>query len=228
MTGEDNQSQNAIAEDKALIEMCVDGDTAAFEQLVLRYEKKVVAAACRLCGNRHDGEDLAQEAFIKAWRALTGYRGQASFNTWMMTILTNLWKDRLRKKQLPQESIDEPAESEEGGVYRQYRDASPGPDSEAVSNEANEVLGGFISSLQPEFREALILRDVQGFSYEETAAITGSNLGTVKSRINRARTLVKAMVMEYQEQNPGFFRLTQARADKTGTKKAKGGEPREG
>lgn len=220
--------RNIPNEDKALTDASAKGDTAAFESLVLRYEKRVTAAAYRLCGDRREGEDLAQEAFIKAWRAMSGYRGQASFYTWMMTILTNLWKDGLRKKLIPADSLDETTEGEEGRIQKQYRDESPGPEAETETNEMREVLNGFIQELQPEYREALILRDVQGFSYEEVAVITGSNLGTVKSRINRGRTLMKAMVLAYQEQNPGFFRLSKTRTDKTEAGKAKGGEPREG
>lgn len=215
-------------EDMALIEMCVKGDTAAFEQLILRYEKRIVAAASRLCGDRQEGEDLAQEAFLKAWRALSGYKGQASFHTWMTTILTNLWKDRLRKKRIPQDSLDEAIEGEEGMIRKQYRDEAPDPESEMETREINEILDGFIQSLKPEYKEALILRDVQGFSYEEVSAITGRNLGTVKSRINRARTLMKVMILDYQELNPGFFRLTQTGKDLTMAVTAKGGETCEG
>ncbi|MCL1804825.1 MAG: sigma-70 family RNA polymerase sigma factor [Clostridiales bacterium] len=221
-------ARNPVNEDKALIDASAQGDAAAFGELVRRYEKRVVAAAYRLCGDRQEGEDLAQDAFIKAWRAMAGYRGQASFHTWMMTILTNLWKDKLRKKQLPADSLDETVEGEEGRIQKQYRDGAPGPAAEAEANEMQEVLSGFIRELQPEYREALVLRDVQGFSYEEVAVITGSSLGTVKSRINRGRTSLKAMVLAYQEQNPGFFRLSQTRADKTGAGKAEGGEPHEG
>ena len=215
-------------DDKELIAMSVQGDAAAFEALVYRYERKIVAAACRLCGSREEGEDLAQETFIRAWRALAGYRGQASFGAWLTAILRNLWRDRLRKARAPQESIDEAIEGEEGQIHKQIKDGAPGPETIAESDETSEVLSGMIQALKPEFREALILRDVQGFSYEEVAVITGTSLGTVKSRINRGRTLMKDMVLSYQEHNPGFFRLSKVKPDKGEAGKTEGGETREG
>ena len=115
---EQAESAYAAMQDKALAELCGVGDMAAFEELVFRYEKRLVAAAWRLCGDRQEGEDLAQEVFLKAWRAMAGYRGQASFATWLMTILSNLWKDRLRKKKLPQDSLDEAIEGEEGALAK--------------------------------------------------------------------------------------------------------------
>ncbi|MDR0468599.1 MAG: sigma-70 family RNA polymerase sigma factor [Peptococcaceae bacterium] len=223
-----NENPQAPVDDKALIGLCCEGDVQAFEELIFRYEKKIIAAAYRLCGNRQDGEDLAQEVFVKAWRALAGYRGQASFNTWLMTILTNLWRDRLRKKQVPQESLDEVVEGKEGDMRKQFVDAGPLPEDEVERYEIHSVLDGMIQGLQPEYKEALILRDIQGFSYEEVAAITGSNLGTVKSRINRARTILKEEIMRYQEQSPGFFRLTQTEKEKTRAGKTRGGGPDEG
>ena len=223
-----NGNQYGDIDDKALIALCTGGDAAAFEALVYRYEKKIVAAACRLSGSREEGEDLAQETFIKAWRALAGYRGQASFGAWLTAILTNLWRDRLRRHKASQISIDEAIEGEEGSIYKQIRDDAPGPEVLTESAETNEILDRMIQALKPEFREALILRDVQGFSYEEVAVITGSNLGTVKSRINRGRTLMKDMILSYQEHNPGFFRLKKIRADKDEAGKTEGGEAREG
>ncbi len=215
-------------EEKTLIAMCSKGDMRAFEELVLRYEKKVVAAAFRLCGDRQQGEDLAQETFLRAWRALSGYRGQASFGTWLMAILTNLWRDKLRKNQLPQESLDEAFEGDEGPLQKQFQDTAPGPEALTEAAETDQVLGHLLQELKPEYKEALVLRDVQGFSYEEVAVITGSNLGTVKSRINRARTLMKEKILGFQEQNPGFFRLNQAKEDKSKAGKAKGGVSHEG
>jgi RNA polymerase sigma-70 factor (ECF subfamily) len=215
-------------DEKTLISESAAGDMSAFEELVLRYEKRIVAAAYHLCGNRDDGEDLAQETFIKAWQAIGGYRGQASFNTWLMAILTNLWRDRLRKKRVPQEPLEQ--EIGDGGseIQRQWKDSGPGPDAVAESQEIREILSSMMQELKPEFKEALLLRDVQGFSYEEVAVITRTNLGTVKSRINRGRTQMKEMILQYQEQNPGFFRLSRIGPDKTQTVEGKEVSPHEG
>ena len=211
-------------DDKALIDRCIadPGDMQAFEELILRYERKIVAAAIRLCANREEGEDLAQETFLRAWRALPGYRGQASFSTWLIAILSNLWKDRLRRAR-PQESYDELTEGADDTVPRQFGDEQPGPDSMAEQGEEKAVLGAMIDELTPEFREALVLRDVHGYSYEEVAVITGTNLGTVKSRINRARTQLRAKIISYQEQFPGFFRLSVVESDEKAAGEAGGG-----
>jgi RNA polymerase sigma-70 factor (ECF subfamily) len=185
---------------------------AAFERLVFLYEKRVVAVACRLCGDRREGEDLAQEVFIRVWRALPGYRRQASFNTWIMKILTNLWRDRLRKKQLPQESLDGLLEARDGGGERQFADGEPGPERQYEEKETGEILGKMLAELRPEYREVLVLRDIQQFSYDEVAAIVGCGLGTVKSRISRGRDALRQKILDFQEQNPGFFRLKQIKA----------------
>jgi RNA polymerase sigma-70 factor (ECF subfamily) len=199
-------------DEKALIARSSGGDMAAFEELVFRYERRVVPAACRLCGDRQEGEDLAQETFLKAWRALPGYRGQASLGTWLMAILTNLWRDKLRKAQLPQESLDAGLETGGGYLEKQRGDSRPGPERVYEEKETALLLGQMLQELKPEHKEVLILRDVQGFSYEEVAVITGHNLGTVKSRINRARVILKERILRFQEQNPGFFRLNQTKA----------------
>jgi RNA polymerase sigma-70 factor (ECF subfamily) len=225
--GQDGKTYRWLDE-KALIALCAEGNMQAFEELALRYEKKVAAAAFRLCGHRQEGEDLAQETFLRAWRAFSGYRGQASFGTWLMAILTNLWRDKLRKTQIPQESLDESLEGAEGPLQKQFQDQQPGPENLAEAAEANSVLGRMLQELKPEYKEALVLRDIQGFSYEEVAAITGSNLGTVKSRINRARTLMKEKVLRFQEQNPGFFRLNQAKGKKSEAGGTEGGASDEG
>ena len=108
----DTEKQNSpiAREEKELACRCGKGDTDAFEILVSRYEKRIFAMAVRLSGDYQEGEDLAQETFLKAWKAITSYRGQAAFSTWLAAILTNLWRDRLRKKQLSTESLDQKIE----------------------------------------------------------------------------------------------------------------------
>ena len=209
--------------EKSLVERSSKGDMHAFEELVYRYENKLVAAACRLCGSRQEGEDLAQEAFLKAWRALPGYRGHASFYTWLMVILTNLWRDRLRKGRLSEESFDAAIETGGKVLEKQFRDERPGPDQVYEERETTQILGRLLQALKAEHREVLLLRDIQGFSYEEIALITGSQLGTVKSRINRARNILKESILTYQEQNPGFFRLNLSDESFADLKERKGG-----
>ena len=213
-----------MAEEKDLIARSGAGDMEAFEALVLRYETQIGAAAFRLCGSREEGEDLAQETFVKAWRSIAGYRGQASLRTWLMAILTNTWRDRLRKNQVSEVPLDAPIDNGEGILERQWQDDSPGPDALMENREVDEVLGKMIQALPPEYKEALVLRDIQGFSYEEAAVVAGCSLGTIKSRINRARSRLRTMILAHQEQNPGFFRLHQTGEDKKRAGEGKGGE----
>ena len=220
----------ALREDKELAALCGRGDTEAFEVLLSRYEKRIFAMAVRLSGNYQEGEDLAQETFLKAWKAITSYKGQAAFSTWLAAILNNLWWDRLRKKQVSAESLDQRIEMDDGSLDRQVADRRPGPEELAESREESQLLRELVGQLKPEFREALVLRDIQGYSYEEVAAITGQNLGTVKSRINRARSFLREEICRLREQNGGPARLTTHRGGKarTGLKEGREADEDEG
>lgn len=210
--------------DQALIQGCLKGDLAAFDQLLHRYEAKVFAVAYRLTGNRQDGEDLAQETFVKAWKALPNFRGDASLNTWLITITTNLWRDQLRKRRLPVESMDDTVAFEDGEVQQQWADPAPGPQEIVEEDEIKRQLGRWIGMLKPEFKAALILRDIQGYSYEEVAAITRTSIGTVKSRISRARGYLKDRILADREQNQPSDRLSDPKEQNIDRQAVKGGK----
>ncbi len=210
--------------DQALIQHCIQGDLTAFEHLVSRYEARVFAVAYRLTGNRQDGEDLAQETFVRAWKALPNFRGEASLSTWLITITTNLWRDQQRKHKLPVESMDDSVAFEDGEVRLQWADPSPGPQDIMEDDETRRQLGQWISNLKPEFKTALILRDIQGYSYEEVAVMTRTSIGTVKSRINRARGYLKDMILAGREQNLTQIRLSDPKEPMIAEGIWKGGE----
>lgn len=210
--------------DQALIQGCLQGDLAAFDQLLHRYEAKVFAVAYRLTGNRQDGEDLAQETFVRAWKALPNFRGDASLNTWLITIATNLWRDQLRKRRLPVESMDDTVAFEDGEVQQQWADPAPGPQEIVEEDEIKRQLGRWIGMLKPEFKAALILRDIQGYSYEEVAAITRTSIGTVKSRISRARGYLKDRILADREQNQPSDRLSDPKEQNIDIQAVKGGK----
>lgn len=195
--------------EKLLIEKAMQGDLNAFEVLVKQYEGKVFAVAYRLCGDRQEGEDLAQEAFLKAWRGLSKFRGEAALATWLVTIVTNIWRDRQRRHQLKSVSLDEPKSFEDGEVFYQVSDQGPGPEALYETKELQQQLQALINELKPEFRMVLVLRDIQGYSYEEVANMTQTSLGTVKSRINRARNYLKDKVMAAREQIENQSRLSE-------------------
>ncbi|MFZ5945407.1 MAG: RNA polymerase sigma factor [Bacillota bacterium] len=175
-----------------LIARSQNGDLNAFEELVAKYERKVYAIAYRFMGNPEDASDLSQEAFLKAFQSIKGFRQEASFSTWICRIVSNVCRDELRKlKRTSKTSLDEEIWLEEGTVAKQLKDESPTPEQIFESNELKEYLQGLINNLTPEYRMVVVLRDIKGYSYEEIAEILDCSLGTVKSRLNRARKALK-------------------------------------
>jgi RNA polymerase sigma-70 factor (ECF subfamily) len=173
--------------DEALIALIKQGKTAAFETLAARYEKKVYSLAWRLTGNREDAGDLAQEAFLKAWRSIGQFRGEAAFGTWMTHIVANLWRDSVRKHRVSYESLDEKID--------QIPSAEAGPEAIYERRERQEGVQGLIGALAPEYKLVLVLRDIEGYAYTDIADMTGLPLGTVKSRISRGRTRLKELLV---------------------------------
>lgn len=191
-----------------LVRRSKNGDIDAFEELIARYERKIFTTAYRLTGNREDAADLAQEAFLRAFRSIQSFRAEASFLTWMYTIVTNLCRDELRKrKRVHLESLDERIALEDSEVAKQFPSETVGPAEVYEQKELREKIQRTINTLTPEYRMALVLRDIQGLSYEEIAAQLDCSLGTVKSRINRARNYLKDKLSAEREQNSRDSRL---------------------
>lgn len=194
--------------DEDLVTRSKNGDIDAFEELVTRYERKIYTVAYRLMGNYDDASDLTQEAFLRAFQAIKSFRGEASFLTWMCRITTNVCRDELRKRYRVQiESLDETITLNDGEIAKQVASNDPGPADLYERKELQDKIQGMINTLSPEFRLALILRDIQGLTYEEIAQQLDCSLGTVKSRINRARKYLKEMLLLEREQIPGKERL---------------------
>jgi RNA polymerase sigma-70 factor (ECF subfamily) len=174
-------------------------DESAFNELVLAYERRVFALVFRMLGNRHEAEDLAQEVFVQVFKAIDQFRGDAKLSTWIYRIAVNLCKNKskylARRHAGEQDDIDAMAErvplSAAKGVS--VGDISR-PDELVEGMQLERVVKKAIAQLEPEFREVLVLRDVEDLSYEEIAAITGLPDGTVKSRIHRARGQLRALV----------------------------------
>ncbi|MDQ7794878.1 MAG: sigma-70 family RNA polymerase sigma factor [bacterium] len=181
--------------DEVLVKRARDGDTAAFEELVARYERRVYNLAYRYTGDREDASDLAQEAFLKAFLALRGFRGRSTFSTWLYRVTTNACLDAVRSRQRRRTvSLDQPILTVDGQVERQVSDSSVDPEELAQRREVQAVVRQAIARLSPDHRMVLVLRDLQGLAYEEVAAILGLNLGTVKSRLNRARLALRDLL----------------------------------
>jgi len=174
--------------DAALVSRSRNGDLTAFDQLVKKYEKQVFNLAYRMIGNYDDANDLAQEAFLRVYRSLPKFRGDAAFSTWLYRIVSNTCLDELRRrKQQRIESLDGPITSETGDYVRQIQANSDLPEVTVEKQELREFVQKAINQLPEDHRVVIILRDLQGLSYQEIADILNCSIGTVKSRLNRGR-----------------------------------------
>ena len=169
------------------IQRVLEGDANAFETLVHAYEKTVYNLALRTLGNREDAEDVTQEAFLKAYRSLSSYRGDSKFSVWLYRIVSNLCLDLLRaKKRRPTQSLN--VENEEGEEDElDIPDEQFSPEHLLDRKLTRESVQRGLASLPDDARQILLLREIQGLSYEEIGQTLDLDPGTVKSRIFRAR-----------------------------------------
>jgi RNA polymerase sigma-70 factor, ECF subfamily len=176
------------SDEQALVQRCKNGDVGATDELFRRYEKRVFNCALRIAGNYNDASDVAQEAFIRAFNSIGTFRGDANFTTWIYRIVTNVYLDERKKsKSHRQISLDEYIDLEENTVARQIEDGNPTPDQVVENKERSRMLQVAISSLPDYQRIILTLYSFQHRSYEEISEILRLPIGTVKSRLNRAR-----------------------------------------
>ncbi|CZF83699.1 RNA polymerase sigma factor RpoE [Grimontia kaedaensis] len=180
--------------DQALIERVQNGDKQAFNLLVVKYQNKVCNLISRYVSNSGDVPDVAQEAFIKAYRALPGFRGESAFYTWLYRIAVNTAKNYLvaQGRRPPSSDIDaEEAENyENGGALKEISN----PENLMLSEQLKQVVFNTIESLPDDLKTAITLREIDGLSYEEIAEVMDCPVGTVRSRIFRAREAVDKRV----------------------------------
>jgi len=177
-----------LAEEKKLIQKAARGNQAAFEALIQDCAGQVYGLALKMMKNREDAEDAAQEAFLKAWRSLSGFKGESRFSSWLYRLTYNTCLDQLRRRQRTQViSLTEQEEDEQTQAERDLADEGPGPEEQAISRERAAVVRREMDRLSDKLREPLLLRELGGRSYEEIAQALGISVGTVKSRISRAR-----------------------------------------
>jgi RNA polymerase sigma-70 factor (ECF subfamily) len=168
--------------------------------LVEAYQKKIFNLAFRMIGNYDDAGDLAQEALIRVYKSIAGFKAQSSFSTWIYRITTNVCLDEIRKRKNKKVlSLDEEIHVEDGEMQRQIESDDPLPEEVFEREELRQIVGDAIASLPEEQRTVLTLRDLQGLSYEEIADILDCPGGTVKSRINRARQALKNALLTKRE-----------------------------
>jgi len=176
------------------------GDIASFEQLVLMYQDKVYSLSLRLTGQAQDAEDLAQEVFVRAYRYMNSFRGDSDFGTWLHRIAVNTWLNQKRKIQPSSAySLDEPVYSDDGEVKREIADMSEEPESVLLSSQMSEKLHRAVESLPKDQKAVLLLREVEDYTYEEIAGMMDCSVGTVKSRLSRARDALRKSFNGYAE-----------------------------
>ena len=173
-------------EEKALIQKAVSGDAGAFEQLVLRYQTQVYNLALRMVSNDADAQDLAQEAFVRAWRALGSFQFSSQFSTWLYRLTSNICIDFLRA-QKKHKAVSLTVLQDDETQQWDMEDSNPLPEEQMIDREEQEALARAIEALDPEYRQVLILRIVNDCSYQQIAEVLGIREGTVKSRLSRAR-----------------------------------------
>ena len=176
-----------------LVERARKGDRTAFGQLVDEYKDKIYNYVSRMLNDPYEAEDVTQEAFLRAYRSLSRFRGASSFHTWLYRIASNLAIDvvRKRKRQEPTFSLDEPLESDDGEYEREIPDETGSPEDRTSTRETRVAVRRAIMDLPDKLRDVMILYELQGETYEDIADILDVPLGTVKSRLFNARNRLK-------------------------------------
>ena len=170
------------------------GDGDAFETLVRLYEKRVFALAVRMCGSREDAAEAAQEAFLAAWQGLAFFRGESSFSTWLYRLTSNACVDLLRREGRHRAAAGPSLDDEEAGL--DVPDQALSPQDEAERRELREAIDRGLEALSPEHRQVLVLREMHQLSYDEIADVLSLDVGTVKSRISRARKQLRNFLLK--------------------------------
>ena len=178
-------------DERELIARLQKRDEAAFEELIRQYEKKVYTLCFRMCGNSEDAEEAAQDAFLALWRGIDRFRQESSLSTWIYRLATNACIDTLRRRKKQSGSVD----------------TSPQPQETVEHREAQKLLQEGLSALPEEYRKVLILREIEGLSYTEIAESASIELGTVKSRISRGRSLLR----NFLSGNGNFFEIASSK-----------------
>lgn len=198
----DNSTSCAVAaardDDMALVHACKQGDTDAFEQLVKRYDAKLIRIAQHITHNSEDAEDAVQEAFLKVFRNLGQFQEKAQFSTWLLRICVNESLMKLRKRSHTKEvSIQEDLPDEVTIHPFEISDWAANPEDLYEASELRDILRSQLQKLSPNLRLAFILRDIEGLSTEETAEVLAVTVDAVKARLSRARLKLRQLLTNY-------------------------------
>ncbi len=191
----ENAAAPAPDDDAALVSASQEGDLEAFERLVVKHQKRMLNVAFRLINDYDDACEVVQDAFVSALKNIQTFRGDAKFTTWLTTITLNLSKNRLKqiksRRGLEAFSLDEQVQTADGRMTIEPPSKEPSILDRLEARDVRVRVQDCIKALEPDFREALVLRDLQDFSYEEIGSMLKVREGTVKSRLFRAREMVR-------------------------------------
>jgi RNA polymerase sigma-70 factor (ECF subfamily) len=187
--------QTPVDDDSQLVSSCRKGEIDAFEALMEKYQKKILNLAFRMIGDYDEACEVVQDAFLSAYRSIKKFRGEARFSTWLYSIVLNLSRNRMKQLRARGArevySIDARAETGEGSRRMDPPDPGLSIPEQMEKREVDARVQGCIDGIDSDYREVLVLRDIQGFSYEEIRDILKIPDGTVKSRLFRARDALK-------------------------------------
>ncbi len=186
-------------EETKLVKRCLLGEREALEEFVNLFQKPIFTLAYRLCGDRDDAEDIAQESLIRALENLRNFKGESSLFTWLYRITTNIFYDHMRKKK--ELSYNQMVYGEEDEERRrpELADEEASIEKDVERKNIQEIVQKEIGEIPSYYRTVLVLYDIEGFSYEEICQILQKPIGTVKSRLNRARRILKKRLEKYRE-----------------------------
>lgn len=182
---------NASSSDAAIVRWVQQGDSNAYNLLVLRYQHKVVQIALKFVNNQADACDIAQEAFLKAYRAIGNFRGESGFYTWLYRIVINTARTFLESTSKQRNHVDVDAEDINSQDHQGALTSADSPDRIIESQELQQTIMQALAQLPYELRQAITLREVEGLAYDDIAKLTGVPTGTVRSRIFRARQFIE-------------------------------------
>ena len=188
-----SEKRTNITDDAALVKLCRQGDSAAMERLIIKYQNRIYNVILKICADRDDAAELTQETFVKVIENIKRFEGRSSFYTWAFRIAVNLTLNYCRRNaKLALRSLDageEQYNSQTGQVLREFLsdDSSPDPEAIAQNKELYEIAVKALMKLDDAHRTVVVLRDIEGMSYARIAEVLDVELGTVRSRLSRAR-----------------------------------------
>jgi len=187
-----------VRDDLDLVHATQGGDLAAFEELVERYDRKLLRIAEHITHNREDSQDAVQEAFLKAFQHVGDFREDSQFSTWLISITVNQALMKLRKRRTTKEvSLDEDLQSDGDLLPREFADWAPNPEELYRASELRDILIKTLKELRPALRTVFVLRDIEGLSIGRTAEVLDLSSSAVKARLWRARLQLRELLNEY-------------------------------